>query len=226
MNDAGGDTKAIAEATKAASEATGELVRFARDVFGGPLRAASGIAEGWIKYLQFESSILIYERVRRRLKQKGITDYRKVAPRLGIALIENGFIEDQAELQDLWVGLISNALDPDSEVIVTKAFVSVLSELTPLDAQTLRLLHEDDDVYNERETKLNLNDNGKPRLASIQGVPEVDIELALTNLERVGCVANIDPAMYMSEGENPITYLGFRLFTITEFGRRLVAACT
>ena len=61
---------------------------------------------------------------------------------LGALWTERASLEGNPTLQELWARLMANALDPNFREEIRIAFVSIILELSPLDALILRVLHD------------------------------------------------------------------------------------
>src|SRR3990172_5906071 len=135
------ESKAIEEVAKTAGKAVDagrELGGFLSKYVGGSIEQAMGIVEDKLKYLRWERQIRLVERANCFLAEKGLPQpSRKVPLQVAIPLIQGGSLEEDDWLQDRWAALLVNAADASSHVEVRRAFISILEDLTPLDALLL-----------------------------------------------------------------------------------------
>ena len=111
-------------------------------------------------------------------------------------LIEAASLEEDDDLQDIWARLLANAADAESGVDVQRRFVTILQDFNRLEAQVLSMLaSEPEEVRSKVIHTAKLPD----RVISHKevsgrdenpGAPTADVELALWNLVRLGCVAS------------------------------------
>jgi len=87
------------------------------------------------------------------LKQKGLARPTRILPlNLGVSLLTAGSMEEDNDLQDRWATLLANAADAAFPP-VPRAYVSILEDLSPFDAQILDRLYSigiglDEPVFN------------------------------------------------------------------------------
>jgi hypothetical protein len=151
-----------------------------------------------------------------------------VPGRLLIPILEKGSLEDDPELRDRWVALLANAaVNPGG---VMPAFVSILGELSSMEARILRRVYELQaelrvlraaDAGNEATTDQRVDEAefetamGKVRAHS--GIEsEDDFEMAVSNLQRLGLMAVV-----VKRRQKELHSL-----RLTRLGRGLVTACT
>jgi hypothetical protein len=126
---------AVEGAVKGALAPVHDIVRD----LAGP--SASEIGATWSMQLRFwkiRRAARLAERVREYLEPIGI-NRRPVALKLLMGSVEHGAIEEEDELQDLWVALLASAAD-SREPEVHPSFPEILHELTARDAKLLMLI--------------------------------------------------------------------------------------
>ncbi|MEW6667362.1 MAG: Abi-alpha family protein [Thermodesulfobacteriota bacterium] len=192
MND---ESRAIEEVAKASGkgiDAARELGGFLSKYAGGSLKQAMGIVEDKLKYLRWERQVRLMQRANEFLAERGLRlPSRKVPLRIAIPLIQCGSLEENDSLQDRWAALLTNAADGSSDTEVRRAFISILEDLTPLDAVLLEKIYEATvvpDVEAELWTTF-LPDrvtHTKPELENLR--PPNEVEISLGNLARLGLI--------------------------------------
>ena len=195
MNEEGKATQEVAKATGKAIDAGRELGGFIAKYTGGPLAQAMGIVEDRLKYMRWERQIRLMDRANTFLRDRGLdAPNRNIPLQTAIPLLESASLAENDELQDRWAMLLANAADINSKTEVRRAFVSILDDLTALDALVLEKLYSFGkrlDVSTEIWTKY-LPDyvtDEKPEANAIT-VPAPDVELSLGNLARLGLLSS------------------------------------
>ncbi|TKW79804.1 MAG: DUF4393 domain-containing protein [Bradyrhizobium icense] len=179
-------TQEVAKTTGKAIDAGRELGGFFARIFGGPLDQLAGIVEDQLTAYRRTRQLRLakrYDEIRKELELKG--EPKIIDLKFGLPLIAAASIEQDDDFQDLYARLLVNATNPDSKVSARRAFVSILQELGPLEVQLLDRIYfapKDPDAGGVRTGKLPAEYSSEP------GVPSSEVELALWNLVRVGCI--------------------------------------
>ena len=86
----------------------------------------------------------IAERCEREEEARGIDDNSLASVAEGDAyrLAEACSFEDDETVQELWAGLITSAMDPDKDIVSTRAFVEILRAISPVEAGLLLALYQ------------------------------------------------------------------------------------
>jgi hypothetical protein len=82
------------------------------------------------------------EKFRRFTAERGI-DPKAVSLKLLLPILDGASIEEDEDLHTMWANLLANAADPREKIPVLPAFLPVLRELTPRDAQFLNVWYQD-----------------------------------------------------------------------------------
>lgn len=179
-----------------------------------------GIVEDRLKYLRWERQIRLAERANALLKERGLAQpSRQVPLRIAIPLLQGGSLEEDDWLQDRWAALLVNAADAAAEVEVRRAFISILEDLTPLDAVVIEKIYALDkgaDLGKEVWTTY-LPDRvivNRPEGENLNPPPSVQVSLG--NLARLGLVTTA-----MTWGGTAIFSCVYRTFLGCEFLRAI-----
>lgn len=192
MNEKAKAIEEVAKTTGKAIDAGRELGGFLSKYIGGSLEQAMGIVEDKFKYMRWERQVRLIERSNQYLAQKKLQQpIRGVPLQIAIPLIQGGSLEEDDWLQDKWAALLVNAADSTSHTEVRRAFISILEDLTPLDAQVLEKIylsttlpdyemkiwttHLPEYVMEEEPKQTNRN-------------PPRHIQISLANLARLGLI--------------------------------------
>ena len=192
MNDESKAIEEIAKTTGKAIDASRQLGGFLSKYIGGSMEHAMGIVEDKLKYLRWERQIRLEDRANALLSERGLSQpSRKVPLQIAIPLIQGGSLEEDDRLQDRWAALLANAADAAAQIEVRRAFISILEDLTPLDASLLDKIYSSSQVPNvETETwTTHLPDHiteEKPNLENLR--PPSYVEISLGNLARLGLI--------------------------------------
>lgn len=112
-----------------------ELVR---DLAGPSAAQIGSTLAMQFRYWKIQRALRLESKVRERLEPLGI-NRRPVALKLLLGTMENGAIEEEDDLQDLWAGLLASAAD-SREPAVHPSFPDILHQLTARDAKLLILI--------------------------------------------------------------------------------------
>lgn len=193
----------VAKTAKAGIEATEKLGGFVSRIIGEPLDEVVGILTDKLKYFRWTRRIRLTDRANEFLRERNIEkELRKVSPKIALPIIENGSMEENDELQDLWAKLICSAIDPNSEE-VRVAFIDILKQLEVIDAHILNYIYQQSFTANEvvkRKTHRLINRRGwvikcenypisNRIIMNIVNIDEISYRESIDNLIRVRCLA-------------------------------------
>ncbi|WP_447965149.1 Abi-alpha family protein [Nitrospira sp. Ecomares 2.1] len=189
------ESKAIEEIAKTAGKAIEAVLKlggFLSKYVGGSTEQAMGIVEDKLKYLRWERQIRLIERADSFLAERGLRQpSRNVPLQLAIPLIQGGSLEEDNTLQDRWAALLVNAADASSHVEVRRAFVSILEDLTSLDALLLEKIYAatfvpdfEAEIWTTHLPECVTDE--KPNQENLR--PSSRVELSLGNLTRLGLI--------------------------------------
>ena len=197
------ETEAITETAKAVQE-TAKLGTRALDVahdfgawvaavIGGPVSEGAGIVQDELAFIR-EKNRLRFQAEYERLKAANET--RAIPANLGVPLIQAGMLEEDSELQNLWVAMLANATDPDQPQ-PRRSYVSILKQLDSIDVLLLRKLYAQETDPIKAQIPTYALPERVPFGEEISNEREVppDVEISLRNLMRVGL---LDSAMFWS----------------------------
>jgi hypothetical protein len=189
------ELKTIGEVAKASGkliEASCALGGFLARVTGGPIKQAMSIVEDQLKYYRWERQNRLIDRATKFMAERGLTQPTRYIPlQLAIPLLQSGSLEENDQLQDRWAALLVNAADADSNTEVRRAFISILEDLTSLDALLLDKIYSTDQLETIEEqvwtTFLPSHTTAtQPNQEDLN--PAHDVGISLGNLARLGLV--------------------------------------
>jgi Abortive infection alpha len=215
---AGEIAKTVGKGIDAAREAGGFLAKY----IGRPLDVAMEIVTDRLRYIRLEQQVRLLVKANTILEIKGSTLQRRPVPlNLAIPILEDGSLQEDESLQDIWAQLLANAVDATSGVEIRRAFLTILNDLSPLDAKNLKKIYEVSDPIPHHG---GIATFGLPHKAFARTFKdchelalETEIELSMRNLVRLGLV---DPIILMDGGSAVTVVLR------TELGRQFVRACS
>lgn len=224
MNDEAKATKALADTMGKAIDAARDAGGFIGELIKEPLRERVGIWTDNLKVRRWENQLALVERARKKIAELGSdVQWQSIPMRIGVPLLEAASLSEEADLQEKWVNLILNYGNARSGIPLQKSFISILGELTPLEAVIL------DAIYSAPRSSTGGILTGKlPAIAVREDSDELkqlprppdptpEVALALGNLLRLGCISAAT------------TWGGGELLGVvyeTNLGRELVRACT
>ena len=216
---------AIRELAKTAGkgiDATREIGSFIAKYIGGPLEQGIGIFEDRLKFLRWERQIRLIRRVQEILDESGLkAPTQNVSMKILIPILQGATLEENDSLQDIWANLLVNAANASFGEEVRSSYISILEQLSPLDAQILNTLYSL--PFNESQHNGILTAE-LPEIARISEEdrkenplpPNDEVVICLSNLVRLGCLR---PEMTWGGGEV------FGRVNPTIAGRAFVNAC-
>jgi hypothetical protein len=225
MSDEAKAAEEIARTTGKAIDAANRVGGFLAEFIREPLRERVGIITDNLKLRRWENMLDLQIRAQRKLAALGIDPKPKQIPLdIGVPLLEAASLVEDGDLRDRWANLIVNFAVVDGDHLPRRSFISVLTELSPLEVVILEKIYVIPNVESHAVLTGALpadaaiaNDPppGVPRAERSQPTP--DVAVALSNLYRLGC---LQPAKLLG-GPDVVD-----LVYVTPFGRAFINACT
>ena len=211
------EVEAIAETTGKAIDASRELGGFLKRYVSGPLDQISGMVEDGLKVMRWKRQIRLMDKADEFMEARGLRSATRPVPlRLAVPILQEGSLEEDDDLQDRWARLLVNAADANSGTEPRHAFVSILKDLTSLDAINLEKIYSIPLGKSAGVCTTGLP--GEVYLEGRQGETlREDVATSLSNLSRLGLVS---PPSVVDGGE--------ALFEVhhTKLGSEFVKACS
>ena len=209
--------KTAGKAVDAAREAGGFIAKFV----AGPLEQGMGIFEDRLRYMRWERQVRLMRRAEELLAQLGMSaPSRSVPLNIAIPLIQAGSLEEDDAMQDRWAALLVNAADASFPAEIQRAYVSILEQITPLEARILDTIYA---LFFDETQHAGVLTENLPDMARVKNdnetefvMPSEVVVLALSNLVRVGCLR---AGMTWGGGES------YSRVNPTVLGRAFVHAC-
>jgi Abortive infection alpha len=185
------------EGTSDIARTTGKAIDFARDIgqavvkyLGGSIEQATGIIEDKLRYIRWERRIRLIDRADGFLRDRDLAlPNRPVPLQLLLPLLESGSLEETDSMQDRWAAMLANAGDSAFETEIRRAFVSILEDLTPLDARNLEAMYSDSTVADLEAPVFTASlPDHITEFQEESDHPASDVLISLGNLARLGLV--------------------------------------
>lgn len=147
-----------------------------------------------MRFWRFKNFVNILGQAQRITDERGLSpEQLKVLP-FGHAIrtIETASFEEEDSVQNLWARLIANAVDPESNVEITKFRVEILKSLSPAEAALMDLLWECEkkssfkSADEIKEFNQTMNDLAEKRWRKFS---HMQMKAAKQNLIRLRCIA-------------------------------------
>ena len=185
-------TQEVAKTTNKALEVGEKFGGFISRYIGGTLEQGFGIWEDKLKYMRWENQVTLMDKANKLLIERGLIEKVQPLPlKIAIPLIEKASLEDDSSLQDLWTKLLVNSVTPNASLDLSKTYINILDQLSPLEAQTLMKIYnlKVENLNSEIET-YKLPDECKIHISEDNASePSSSIQLVLENLLRLGCIS-------------------------------------
>lgn len=221
------EAKAMEEAAKAAKQYLDIIVC-------DPLAEIGLLIKDNISYWRFKNQLRIVEKTQALLAKKGIKPQQianSVLPESIVPLLEAGGDTSDPMLSDMFAGLLTSAISPESAATTHPSFARILNQLSPMDAKILRNFHAE---LNDESRKIAEGKVLKGYIAEIHlhrqlgyvaeniatafGWSEEVVNISFQNLRRLGVCDYGKDFLSLANQEPRISF--------TDFGMSFIKACT
>jgi hypothetical protein len=171
---------------------------FIAKYIAGPLEQGIGIVTDRLSYARWERQIRLMRRADEFLAQQGLSGPTRAVPlKIAIPLLQAASIEEDDGLQDLWAILLANAANAQSQVEIERGYISILEQLTPVEAQILKAIYAlpFEAIHHNGAWTVDLPRSARPKTKnddeaekSASSLLSNEVKLALGNLDRLGCL--------------------------------------
>jgi hypothetical protein len=122
------------------------------------------------------------------LRKNGVKEpFADVSPSIALLLIEAAVDETRDGVKQFWARLLAAAMDPSTGPRVRQSFITVLSQLDPLDARILD--------WSAKQERKEISDPEAVIVTEV-GTSRDEVAISLENLHRLGCtLSNTQPAL-------------------------------
>jgi hypothetical protein len=142
-------------------------------------------------------------------------------------MLENASLEEDDELQNIWIRLMANSMDPNFEASFRMAYIEIIKGLTPLDVKILDFFYNkliEDGMEGENFIRHSYTKN---RICSLLNLNNEEYFDSINNLFRVQCLS---PALIKNAGigfmGEPLTiFKGTDEISMTTLGKNFIEAC-
>lgn len=218
------EAKAVEEVAKTAGKAIDagrEMGGFIAKYIAGSLEQAMGIVEDRLKYMRFERLARMMQKTESLRRETSLLGPIRAVPlKLFIPIMQGASLEEDDDLQDRWAALLANAADASFSGEVRRSYVTLLEQITALDARILDLLYSlpfETSQHDGIVTAALPNAVRSPEKDQQDyALPPDEVIISLSNLARLGCLR---PGMTWGGGES------FGRVNPTIAGRAFVEAC-
>lgn len=143
-------------------------------------------------------------------------------PKYLVEILDNGFIEDDETLQEIWIKLLANWQDPNKRLDKRPLYLEIIKSLTLTEVKILDTVSNLPNISNYMVgTETGIDSN---TLISIIGVSKEEYQLSILNLYRCGCFESLkieNKAISMG-GIYPIKDFGTDAISLTTLGLNLI----
>ena len=176
-----------------------------------------------LKYYRWARQVRLMYRTDELMREIGLTEPKSAIPlNLAIRLLEGASCEENDEIQDLWIKVMINAMNPENTVVIRRVVIEILKNIGPLESQILQAIYAKPytEIQRQRIVTQDL-----PQSFSILPADSVipseplppDVETALANLTLTGCLSPVI---------TPDGLETFNIVTPTRLGSMFIEACT
>lgn len=229
------DTEEIAKAVQSVAklgekslETSEKLGAFFARVFREPINEVSGMITDKLRFVRWRRLVQMSDEVKKILEDRGVQETRPVQPKLALPIFEEGSLENDGNLQQLWNHLLANAMDPSFNGELRYGFVDMIKNITGVEAAILNAFYA---ILNRegRTADLATITNyhlTKEQIMQMVGIDEVQYQVSAFNLMRMQCIAPAVIKGGVRMGPEPLTiYKGTDAVVLTPLGVKFVEAC-
>jgi hypothetical protein len=131
--------KTIQDGIKAAEKLATYIANITRE----PVDDLVGILSDRLKFYRWKHQLSLKDKIEHIVKERNLEGkLTPVRPKILLELLENASLEDDDNLQDLWARLFISASDPSLKDKVRSAFINIVKQLEPIDAQVLKYSYD------------------------------------------------------------------------------------
>lgn len=200
MSDLLETTTEIAKAVQETAKATQSLVeagtgagKFLAPYIREPLKLVSRLVEEKILYARAMNYLKFQERFEREVQAIGAENLGEIPLKFALAALEEGVLEEHDDLQDIWARLLANAADAQEQQCPRRAHISMLKDMTALDALVFETIYSVPDTPTSKAIvtyELPKKAYGAEQMTTKEAPePNEEIKISLSNLERIGVIA-------------------------------------
>jgi hypothetical protein len=170
----------------AAIEAAKDLLQ----KLAGPAAEETGLfLQDKVRVYRLRNQLAVLGKTQDMLNSVGI-DPKSVPLRVLVPLLEGAALEDDDNLATKWAALLANAARQGSNVNLIPSFSNILSQLQPLDAAILDILHKEK-WYHEKKPQNIVLFAFRPTIQEPLHLSDMEYELSVDNIVRLGlCVTD------------------------------------
>jgi len=210
------EAKALQEVAKfgtKALESGDKLGGFLSKVFGTLPSDVVGVVGGdWLHHIRIRNAAKLAQRTEEILRDRGILEQTEpMSPSVAIPLLHAAQDETREQLREMWARMLANGMDPSRSASVRQSIIATVKGFDPLDAVILQMVS---DRSPDERTSANFTD-----LRKELGVPVDELELSLSNLQKLGCIGG--RSLIVKDDITVITSL-----SLTSLGREVIRACS
>lgn len=217
----------VAKTSGKAVDAGKSLGSFLSEFIRQPLHEQVGIWTDNLRFRRWLNQMTLKKRAEAKLAELGYDLPLRVPPMsVLVPLLEGASVTEDSELQERWANLLVNFSNPISGVTAQRSFVSVLTELAPLDAHVLQVIFSVDQA---REGGRAIRTGQLPLTVAVEPEPDGtkhhtpptrptdEVMVALGNLARLGLIGSASAWGGAAD---------LSIVDQTPFGREFIRACT
>ena len=128
--------------TDKALQATAKIAELANDVFGSAAKEGMGILKDHLELVRWQRRNRLADRYFEIKKERQhLGKPCEIPPNFALRVIEEASIEEDDELQDIWIRLLDSAGKEETSKTLRRAFVDIVKQLEPFDAKVLEIVY-------------------------------------------------------------------------------------
>lgn len=209
-------------------ETSEKLGGFFARVFNEPIAEVSGMITDKLRFVRWQRLVQMSDDVNKILGERGVKETRAVPPKLALPIFEEGSLENDENIQQIWNHLLANAMDPQFNGELRYGFVDIIKNITGIEAVILYNFYEilKRDGYIHDLAKITNYSLEKGQIMKMVSIDENTYQVSIFNLIRMQCIGPAILKGGVSMGNEPLTiYKGTDAVVLTPLGVKFIEAC-
>ncbi|MCR4320648.1 MAG: DUF4393 domain-containing protein [Candidatus Brocadiaceae bacterium] len=220
--------QSVAKFGEKSLETSEKLGGFFARVFNEPIAEVSGMITDKLRFVRWQRLVQMSDDVNKILKERGVKETQAVPPKLALPIFEEGSLENDENIQQMWNHLLANAMDPQFNGELRYGFIDIIKNITGIEAVILNNFYEilKRDGYIRDLANITNYSLKKEQIMKMVSIDENTYQVSIFNLMRMQCIGPAILKGGISMGNEPITiYKGTDAVVLTPLGVKFIEAC-
>ena len=197
-----------------------EVKSFFDSIIPNFVRDAGGIISDNVRFWRWQNQVNIVKKVKEKIEESGLSK-KQIPLKVLVPILENSSLEEDDNLQEKWANMLANAIS--GKKTINPNFVSILSELSPLEVSLLDQIHNEANQVKEYEERKNLQ-FGRENICKLLNIDIPTADLVIENLTRLGLFQS-PSGSGIQVGKYKFALRTTEIFELTSLGFEFISSC-